>query len=315
MGQVGSRAIALGPIGQHELHSELICYSHTGPYSQPHKTHGVHTASPPQGTRGAYSHPHKTHGVHTARPTRHTGCIQPPPQVRTAILTRRIYIFSCSFWRKPCNTSSLQQIRPEDLFCYYAICAMAWGASLKLLALTLYSRMTTWLSDALPDAKLWQPFSQDAGDMAFQDKPQLFTSHFNLNGTWYAYKYNFWLSMNANGQEVKVYQHCRGLHTIFVRRAPSLRVYLSTSQIGVGETTHMISLKKEDDVVIFEKEFGNDGSDITLGQILPVAWRHLIENDHVTYAGKLEVIFEGLLIFEGYGRFVDKAQYRSREEV
>jgi hypothetical protein len=36
-----------------------------GSYSQPHKTHGVHTASPPQGTRGAYSHPHKTHGVHT----------------------------------------------------------------------------------------------------------------------------------------------------------------------------------------------------------------------------------------------------------
>ena len=63
------------------------------PYSQPHKTHGVHTASRPQGTRGAYSHPHKTHGVHTARPTRHTRCIQPPPQVRTAILTRRIYIF------------------------------------------------------------------------------------------------------------------------------------------------------------------------------------------------------------------------------
>ena len=29
MGQVGSRAIALGPIGQHELHSALICYSHT----------------------------------------------------------------------------------------------------------------------------------------------------------------------------------------------------------------------------------------------------------------------------------------------
>ena len=53
---------------------------HTRPYSQPHKTHGVHTASPPQGTRGAYSHPHKTHEVHTARPTRHTGCIQRPPR-------------------------------------------------------------------------------------------------------------------------------------------------------------------------------------------------------------------------------------------
>ena len=49
-------------------------------------------------------------------------------------------------------------------------------------------------------------------------------------------------------------------------------------------------------VIIFEKEFGNDGSDITLGQILPVAKCHLIENNHVTYAGKLDVIFEGMVI-------------------
>ena len=48
---------------QHALHSDT-----RDPYSHPHKTHGVHTASTPQGTRGAYSHPHKTHGVHTARP-------------------------------------------------------------------------------------------------------------------------------------------------------------------------------------------------------------------------------------------------------
>ena len=141
--------------------------------------------------------------------------------------------------------------------------------------------------------------------MAFCEKPELFTSHFNLNGSG-AYKYNFWASMNDNGQEVKAYQHCGCLHTIFVRQAPSLRVYLSTSQpIGVGETTHMITLKKvifPDDVVIFEKEFGfNEGSDITLGQILPVAWRHLIENNHITAAGKLEVIFEHMVIFEGYG--------------
>ena len=164
-----------------------------------------------------------------------------------------------------------------------------------------------WLPDALPAAKFWQPFSQDAGDMAFQNKPHLLTSHFSsaprkiTSGTKIGggmYKYNFQLSMNANGQEVKVYQHCRLQHSIFVRRALSLRVYLSTSQsqIGVGETTHMISLKKEDDVVIFEKEFGNDGSDITLGQILPVAKCHLIENNHVTDAGKLDVIFEGIVI-------------------
>ena len=71
------------------------------------------------------------------------------------------------------------------------------------------------------------------------------------------------------------------------RRLPEL--YLSTSQ--VGETTHMISLKKEDGAVIFEKEFDNDGSDITLGQILPDAKFHFIENNHVTHQGKLEVIF------------------------
>ena len=167
---------------------------------------------------------------------------------------------------------------------------------------------------AFPDAKWWQPFSKVGGYLAFKEKPQLFTSHFNLNGT-YACKYNFWQSMRHNGQEIKMYMHCSGQHTVFVRLAPSLRVYLSTSQIGVGETTHMITLNKvifphDSDitlakcrlVVIFEKEFSNDDSDITLGQILPVAWCHLIENDHATYATKLEVIFEGLVIFEGYVR-------------
>ena len=54
--------------------------------------------------------------------------------------------------------------------------------------------------------------------------------------------------------------------------------------------------KKEDDVVIFEKEFGNDGSDITLGQILPVAECNLVANNHITYQGQVVVIFEGLVI-------------------
>ena len=77
------------------------------------------------------------------------------------------------------------------------------------------------------------------------------------------------------------------------RREP-LRVYLSTFQ--VGETTHMISLKKEDGAVIFEKEFANDGSDITLGQILLVAECSLVANNHITYQGQVVVIFEGLVI-------------------
>ena len=143
---------------------------------------------------------------------------------------------------------------------------------------------------AFPDAKWWQPFCRNGGDMAFKEKRELFTSAFNPNGSG-TYKYNFFRSINANDQKVKVYTHCSGRHTILVRQAPSLRVYLSTSQLG--ETTHMISLKKEDahGAVIFEKEFDNDGSDITLGQILPVAKCHLIENNHVTYQGTLEVIF------------------------
>ena len=155
----------------------------------------------------------------------------------------------------------------------------------------------TWYGEAfvvepqyLPDAKWWQPFSKDGGDMAFKDSSVLFTSAFNPNGSG-TLKYNFLRSIGANDQEVKVYTHCSGHHTILVRQAPSLRVYLSTSQLG--ETTHMISLRKEDahGAVIFEKEFDNDGSDITFGQILPDAKFHLIENNHVTYQGKLEVIF------------------------
>ncbi len=184
--------------------------------------------------------------------------------------------------------------------CYYAICAMAGSMQRSKFEIARVDHTKEKAGPfglgmdkiAFPDTKWWQAFSRNGGDMAFKEKPHLFTSHFNLNGM-----YAFWQSMKHNGQEIKMYQHCEGLHTIFVRLAPSLRVYLSTSQIGVGETTHMISLKKEDDVVIFEKEFGNDGSAITLGQILPVAWLRLLENDRVTTAGKLEVILEGLVIF------------------
>ena len=162
----------------------------------------------------------------------------------------------------------------------------------------------------LPDAKWWQPFSNDEGDMAFSEKPHLFTSHFNLDGS-RAYKYNFWGSMNHKGQEVKAYQHCGGLHIIFVRRPATLNVYLSTSQrTKFWGTTHMITLKKvsfPNDIIIFEKEFGfEDGYDITLGQILPVAWRHLIENNHITSAGKLQVIFQLEVIFEGYGHLLSE---------
>ena len=201
------------------------------------------------------------------------------------------------------NLSSLQQIRPEDLFCYYAICAMALRLRSKFeiarVDHTWYHPMASVDETSLPDAKWWHPFSKDVGDMAFREKPVLFTSAFNPNGSG-TLKYDFWRSMNANGQEVKVYSHCGCLHSIFVRQAPSLRVYLSTSQlIEVGETTHMITLKKvvfPTDVIIFEKEFSNDGSHITLGQILPVAKCHLIENNHVSDAGKLEVIFEGMVV-------------------
>ena len=208
-----------------------------GPYSQPHKTHGVHTASP-----------HKAHGVHTATLTRHTGCIQQGPQDTRGAYShphrsvqpssQDAYIFFHDhFGASHAIRARCSKFAPRIYFAITRFAPWLCGASLKLLALTTHSRMTKWLGwiKSLPDAKWWQPFSQDAGDMAFQEKPQLFTSHFNLEWDVVHDKYNFWRSMNANGQEVKVYQHCGGLHTIFVRHAPSLRVYLSTSQPSGSE--------------------------------------------------------------------------------
>ena len=96
---------------------------------------------------------------------------------------------------------ALQQIRPEDLFCYYAICAMALRSKFEIVRVD-----HSWYGDAafvelkyLPDAKWWQPFSKDGGDMAFKDSSVLFTSAFNPNGsgTMYAYKYNFSHSINT----------------------------------------------------------------------------------------------------------------------
>ena len=194
------------------------------------------------------------------------------------------------------NTSSLQQLRPQYLFCYYAICAMALRSNFEIARV---DHTLSAMPDAkLPDAKWWKPCSNDVGEMAFKEKRELFTSHFNLMNGSGAYKYNFRFSgiidKNANVQEVKVYRHCGGLHTIFVRQAPSLRVYLSISKRSLRP--HMISLKKEDGVVIFEKEFANDGSDITLGQILSAAKCELVNNNHVTNQGLVDIIFEGLVI-------------------
>ena len=150
------------------------------------------------------------------------------------------------------NTTSLQQIRPLDLFCYYAICAMALkfeiacGDDAQYDTESLCALSPNTLPDAKwwrpfskePDAKWWRPWSKEGGENAFKEKPVLFTSAFNPNGsgTMYAYKYNFSHSINLMttsyrlaSQEVKVYEHCGGLHKIFVRRAPSLRVSLLTS--------------------------------------------------------------------------------------
>ena len=66
--------------------------------------------------------------------------------------------------------------RPEDLFCYYAICAMA---EYEIARLDVIFSDDQWLPHRLPAAKFWQSFSQDAGDMAFQNKPHLSTSHFS----------------------------------------------------------------------------------------------------------------------------------------
>ena len=78
-----------------------------GPHSQLHKTHGVHTASPP-----------KAHGVHTATLTGHTECIQPPHRsVQPSSQDAYIFFHAHFGASHALITSSLQQIRPEDLFC------------------------------------------------------------------------------------------------------------------------------------------------------------------------------------------------------
>ena len=79
-------------------------------------------------TLGLYSQPHKTHGVHTATRTRHTGCIQQGPQDTRGAYShphrsvqpssQDAYIFFHAHFgaSHALITSSLQQIRPEDLF-------------------------------------------------------------------------------------------------------------------------------------------------------------------------------------------------------
>ena len=106
------------------------------PYSQLHKTHGVHTGSPP-----------KAHGVHTATLTRHTGCIQQGPQDTRGAYShphrsvqpssQDAYIFfHVHFGASHAIRARCSKFAPRIYFAITRFAPWLCGASLKLLALT-----------------------------------------------------------------------------------------------------------------------------------------------------------------------------------
>ena len=112
-------------------------------------THGVHTASPIRHTGCIQPAPHKAHGVHTATLTRHTGCIQQGPQDTRGAYShphrsvqpssQDAYIFfHAHFGASHAIRARCSKFAPRI---YFAITRFAPWLSLKLLALTSYSRI------------------------------------------------------------------------------------------------------------------------------------------------------------------------------
>ena len=162
-----------------------------------------------------------------------------------------------------------------------------------------YGVDTAWNLQAnlvqMPDARFWYKCTNAAGDKAFAEEGELWTSCFS--GGRVALKYLFNGSVHtATGDAVKVYKHCSSNDIILVRRPPSLCVIIHTRE--VDQTTHdvLLSCLQDPGIMrdVWQMQALNSISDITLRTILSAAKKDLVENEHVTSEGKVFFIWQGM---------------------
>ena len=148
----------------------------------------------------------------------------------------------------------------------------------------------------MPDARFWYKCTNAAGDKAFAEEGELWTSCFSGGRVALKYLFNGSVRTAGDGDAVKVYKHCSSNAIILVRRPPSLCVIIHTRE--VDQTTHdvLLSCLQDPGIMrdVWQMQCLNSISDITLRTILSAAKKDLVENEHVTSEGKVFFIWQGV---------------------
>ena len=160
-----------------------------------------------------------------------------------------------------------------------------------------------------PSARFWYPFSKAGGEKAMRDEDELLSSCFS-RGPAGKMKYRWHSSVYSNNGPMKVYAHCSNFSHpntatncyVMVRFAPTLRV-LVKPQTEEEHNTYgphaRIELRMwnilstRHNTLLWNMTFPHQVEDITMRMIINAAKKNLVEQEHVTSAGKVEFYFNG----------------------
>ena len=160
-----------------------------------------------------------------------------------------------------------------------------------------------------PSAKFWYPFSKAGGEKAMRDEAELRSSCYS-RGRAGLMKYRWHSSVPSNNGPVKVYAHCSNFSHpntarncyVMVRFAPTLRVLVEPKPAEEHNTygPHArIELRMwnihatRHKTILWNMTFPHLVEDITLSMVINAAKKDLVEQEHVTSAGKVQFYFNG----------------------
>ena len=160
-----------------------------------------------------------------------------------------------------------------------------------------------------PSARFWYPFSKAGGEKAMRDEDELLSSCFS-RGPAGKMKYRWHSSVYSNNGPMKVYAHCSNFSHpntatncyVMVRFAQTLRV-LVTPQTEQEHNTYgphaRIELRlwnthsTRHKTILWNMTCPHQVEDVTMRMIINAAKKNLVEQEHVTSAGKVEFYFNG----------------------
>ena len=160
-----------------------------------------------------------------------------------------------------------------------------------------------------PSARFWYPFSKASGEKAMREEVELLSSCFS-RGRAGSMKYRWHSSVLSNNGPMKVYAHCSNFsHSntatncyVMVRFAPTLRVLVQPQQEEEHNTYRphaRIELRMwnihatRHNTILWNMTFPHQVEDITLSMVINAAKKDLVEEEHVTLAGKVQSYFNG----------------------